>query len=83
MGRSVRLTAHVRAVGDVETSPTGTVVFVADDVVLGRATVRDGTAVLVTLNLAIGDHTLSATYDGDGAHLPSRSASISQTVARK
>ena len=51
--------------------------------VLGRATVRDGTAVLVTLDLAIGDHTLSAAYDGDDAHLPSRSASISQTVARK
>jgi len=82
VGHSVRLTAHVRAVG-AETSPAGTVVFSADDVVLGRATVRSGTAVLVTLSLAIGDHTLSATYDGDGTHLPSRSASISQAVARK
>ena len=44
---------------------------------------RDGTAVLVTLDLAIGDHVLSAAYEGDGAHEPSRSASISQTVARK
>ena len=66
-----------------ETAPTGTVVFSADDVVLGRATVRNGTAVLVTLDLGIGDHTLSAAYEGDGAHLPSRSASISQPVARK
>ena len=82
MGRSVRLTAYVRAVG-AETAPTGTVVFSADDVVLGRAPVRNGTAVLVTLSLGIGDHMLSAAYDGDGAHLSSRSASVSQPVARK
>ena len=82
VGRSVRLTAQVRAVG-AETSPTGTVVFSANDALLGRASVRNGTAVLVTLNLAIGDHTLSAAYEGDGTHLPSRAASISQAVARK
>jgi hypothetical protein len=83
VGSSVRITAHVRAMGDTESSPTGTVEFAADDVVLGHANVSNGTAVLVTLSLAIGDHTLSATYDGDGTHLPSRSASISQAVARK
>ncbi len=82
VGRSVRLTAHVVAVGAV-TAPTGTVVFSAGDVELGRATVRDGSAVLVTLDLGIGDHTLSAAYVGDGAHLPSRSTSISQPVERK
>jgi hypothetical protein len=59
------------------------VVFTADGALLGRASVRDGTAVLVTLNLAIGDHVLSAAYEGDRAHEPSHSASISQTVARK
>jgi Bacterial Ig-like domain (group 3) len=82
VGRSVRLTAHVRSV-DAQTLPTGTVVFSTDDAVLGRALVRNGAAVLGTLNLAIGDHTLSAAYEGDSAHLPSRSASITQTVARK
>lgn len=82
VGRSVRLTAQVRAVG-TETSPTGTVVFSADDEVLGKAPVRNGTAVFVTLDLSIGDHTLLAAYEGDGTHVPSRSASISQTVARK
>jgi Bacterial Ig-like domain (group 3) len=82
VGRSVRLTAHVRAMG-ADSAPTGTVVFSADDVVLGKAMVRSGTATLVTLDLGIGDHTLSAAYDGDDAHLPSRSASISQPVARK
>ena len=82
VGRSVRLTAQVRASG-AQTPLTGTVVFSADAAVLGRAPVRNGTAVLVTLNLEIGDHTLSAAYEGDGAHLPSRSASITQAVSRK
>ena len=58
-------------------------VFSADGALLGRASVRGGTAILVTLNLAIGDHVLSAAYEGDAAHEPSHSASISQTVARK
>jgi hypothetical protein len=82
VGRSVRLTAQVRPVG-AESTPTGTVVFSADGALLGRASVRGGTAVLVTLNLAIGDHVLSAAYEGDPAHEPSHSASISQTVARQ
>jgi hypothetical protein len=82
VGRSVRLTAEVRAHRG-ESVPAGSVVFSADEVVLGRAAVRNGTAVLVTLNLAIGDHILSATYEGDDAYLPSRSAGISLAVARK
>ncbi len=82
VGRSVRLTAYVRSLGS-DSAPTGAVVFSADDAVLGKAMVHGGTAVLVTLDLGIGDHTLSAAYDGDDAHLPSRSAPISQPVARK
>ena len=82
VGHSVRLTAVVRAVG-ADSSPRGAVTFSADGELLGRATVRDGTAMLVTLNLAIGDHVLAAAYEGDGTHEPSQSASISQTVARK
>jgi hypothetical protein len=82
VGHSVRLTAVVRAVG-ADSSPRGSVTFSADGALLGRATVRDGLAMLVTLNLAIGDHVLAAAYEGDGTHEPSQSASISQTVARK
>lgn len=82
VGQSVRLTAVVRAPG-AESTPSGTVTFSADGAMLGRAPVRAGLAVLITLNLAIGDHVLSAAYDGDGTHLPSHSASISQTIARR
>jgi hypothetical protein len=82
VGRSVRLTALVRPVG-AESTPTGTVAFSADGALLGRGSVRGGTAILVTLNLAIGDHVLSAAYEGDRTHQPSHSAPITQTVARK
>jgi hypothetical protein len=82
VGRSVRLTALVRPVG-AESTPTGTVAFSADGTLLGRASLRGSTAILVTLDLAIGDHVLSAAYEGDPAHEPSHSASVSQTVARR
>lgn len=82
VGQSVRLTAAVRADGR-RGQPGGVVLFLSNGVVIGRAAVRNGTAVLTTLGLAIGDHQLSAEYAGDAAHLPSRSATISQVVARK
>lgn len=82
VGQSVRLTASVRADGG-RGQPGGVVVFFSDGAVIGRAAVRNGTAVLTTLGLAIGDHQLSAEYSGDDTHLPSRSATISQAVERK
>lgn len=82
VGQSVRLTASVRADGG-RGQPGGVVLFFSNGAVIGRAAVRNGTAVLTTLGLAIGDHQLSAEYSGDATHLPSRSATISQAVARK
>ena len=43
-----------------------------DDAVLGRATVRNGTAVLVDIESRDRRPTAVATYDGDSRHLPSR-----------
>jgi hypothetical protein len=82
VGRSVRLTAQISGASE-DAAPTGTVVFRTDNAVLGRVPVRNGTAVLVTLSLAIGDHTVSATYDGDSRHLPSQSPPVVQTVIRQ
>lgn len=82
VGRSVRLTARISGASE-DSAPTGIVVFRTDNAVLGRVPVRNGTAVLVTLSLAIGDHTVTATYDGDFRHLPSQSAPVVQTVIRQ
>jgi Bacterial Ig-like domain (group 3) len=82
VGRSVRLTAIVRA-GDGAAVGGGSVVFLAGDVPLGRTPVRNGVAELVTLDLALGDHRLTASYDGDRTHLPSQSPPVIQSVTRR
>lgn len=82
VGRSVRLTARVRA-GDGAVVAAGSVVFFADDMPLGRVPVRNGVAELATLDLALGQRRLTASYDGDHAHLPSQSAPVLQSVSRQ
>lgn len=82
VGRLVRLTARVRA-GDGATVAEGSVVFLADGTPLGRVPVRNGAAELVTLGLALGEHRLTASYDGGPAHLPSQSPPVIQSVTRR
>jgi hypothetical protein len=81
VGRAVRLTATVE--GPTETMPTGTVSFEVAQAVLGRAPLRNGTAVFSTLGLAIGDHAISAVYGGDPQHLEGRSPTVSISVTRR
>lgn len=82
VGRSVRLTARVRG-GDGVAVAAGSVVFLADGAPLGRIPVRNGVAELVTLDLALGQHSLTAAYDGDPAHLSSQSPPVIQSVTRR
>jgi hypothetical protein len=82
VGRSVRIVAEVEAAGSAR-SPGGMVVFYAGSGEIGRAGVRGGRSVLSTLSLELGAHQLSASYEGDEAHLPSRSASVAHTVRRQ
>jgi hypothetical protein len=82
VGRAVRLVAVVGSrLG--EHVPTGEVVFSAGSTTLGRAPLRRGTAMLVTLSLEIGEHQLTAAYDGDDRHLPSESARLAHQVRRQ
>ncbi len=81
VGRAVRLTATVT--GDSDPAPTGFVTFDVDRAVLGRVPVRNGTAILSTLDLSIGDHVVSATYGGDARHHQGRSSAVSITVTRR
>jgi hypothetical protein len=82
VGLSVRLVAEIDATGSPQ-PPTGRVVFYTGGVEIGRATVRGRTAVLSTLALELGEHELSASYEGDERHLASASASIGHTVRRQ
>jgi hypothetical protein len=84
VGTSVRFTATVTADGGV---PTGVVVFFDGDRAIGSAAVHGPgpsvTAVLSTLDLAIGDHQIAAEFQGSRGFLGSRSQSISQTITRR
>ena len=79
-GSTVTITATVSGPG---ATPTGTVTFKDGSTVLGTANV-DGTgqATFQTSGLAIGSHTLSASYAGDGNYNASASATRSQTVTK-
>ena len=67
--------------------PVGVVVFYDGDRAIGISLVRGNsaslTAVLATLDLAIGDHQMAAEFHGSHGFLGSRSPSITQTISRR
>ncbi len=78
-GASVLLTATVKAtVG----SPSGSITFLDGTKTLGTATINSSTgiATLTTTQLAVGSHTLSASYAGGGAFAGSVSTSVTETI---
>jgi Bacterial Ig-like domain (group 3)/Right handed beta helix region len=76
-GQAVTFTATVTGSGAV---PTGSVTFGDGGSTLGTAALSGGTATLTTSSLAVGDHVVFASYDGDATHLASRSAVLTQVV---
>jgi sugar lactone lactonase YvrE len=62
-------------------SATGTVQFLDGSTVLGTVTITDGPAALSRSNLAIGAHTITAVYSGDGNYTASTSGPLTQTVS--
>lgn len=75
-GATVTLTAKVTGA-----EPSGSVTFEDDATAIGTGTVgADGIATLTTSTLAVGAHTLSASYGGDADNLASDSAGLALTV---
>src|SRR5262249_55828823 len=65
VGQAVTFTATVRGPAGSGT-PTGTVVFMDGNVILGRGEVQaDGTATFTTTFAAAGGHAITASYSGD------------------
>jgi autotransporter-associated beta strand protein len=83
-GQSVMLTARVDLVdGPLPASgtPTGTVTFYDNGTPIGSpATVIAGLAWVSISSLAIGDHSISATYSGDTNFAGSSATAVTQTV---
>jgi hypothetical protein len=78
-GQSVTFTATVTPASGTGT-PTGTVTFLDGTATLGTGTLNNGTATFMTSALAVGGHSVTAAYGGDGTYSGSTSAALSQTV---
>jgi hypothetical protein len=51
-------------------APTGTVTFTEDGLFLGSAPVSNGQASVILEGFALGMHTITASYSGDGSNAP-------------
>jgi hypothetical protein len=81
-GRAVTLTAVVFGASPGGERPTGSVTFWDGNVTLGTAGLdANGTAVLVTSALSLGNHALTAVYAGAAPFAGSMSAVVNITVA--
>ena len=73
--------ASVRVPAPGTGTPAGAVTFTEGGTILGTAALVNGNATLIMNGLALGMHTIVATYGGSGSFQPS-SASISMDVSR-
>jgi hypothetical protein len=64
-GQTVTFTATVSATASGSATPTGTVTFLDDGTQLGVAALSRGTGTFTTTSLAVGSHTITASYGGD------------------
>ncbi len=74
-GQNVTLTATV-----TPSSATGSVTFKNGAATLGIGTLSSGVATFGTTSLAVGGHSLTAVYDGDGNNATSTSSAVNQIV---
>jgi uncharacterized repeat protein (TIGR01451 family) len=80
-GQSTTFTATVTPVPPATVTPTGTVDFFDGAVMIGSGTLNAmGQATLSTSGLAVGAHSITATYNGDPNYATSTSAPLMQTV---
>ena len=76
-GTQVTLTATV-----TPASATGTVTFTDGATTLGSATISGGTASYGISTLAVGPHSITASYGGDASDSSSASTALAQTVSQ-
>jgi hypothetical protein len=74
---AVTLTATVSSATG---SPTGTVTFLDGSTPLGAATLAGGVATLTTSGLAVGSHTITAVYGGDGNFISATSSALTEVI---
>src|SRR5262249_23111712 len=75
LGQTVTFTATVSP-----SAATGTVTFLDGATAIGSGTMSGGVAAFATASLALGSHSITATYGGDNNYNSSTSNAVSQTV---
>lgn len=81
-GASTTLSAHV--VGNVQGVPDGDIVtFYDGSASLGTGSTSSGYAYFTTPSLAVGSHSITATYPGDAGNLASTSGALTQIVTKQ
>jgi hypothetical protein len=80
-GAQVTLTATVAAVSPGSGTPTGTVNFHTGDLQIGSGTLINGVATFTTTTLSGGDHSITATYQGNSQFASSSSTASTVHVA--
>jgi large repetitive protein len=79
-GDSVNFTATITPAADGGTAPTGTVIFYDGSTVLGSQTMTGNTATITISSVAVGAHSIKASYGGDAQNAASISTVMTQTV---
>jgi hypothetical protein len=80
-GQAVTFTATVTGQqGFYKGAPTGTVSFYDGTTNIGNSNLNSGMATLMTSTLAVGTHSMTATYNGDTNFVPSTSPPLNQLV---
>ena len=86
VGQTVTFTAVVAANAPGSGTPTGTVDFydttTSTDLTPGGVALSAGTATFSTTSLAVGSHTIKATYSGDANFLTSNASTGSVTIGQ-
>jgi alpha-tubulin suppressor-like RCC1 family protein len=76
-GQSVTFTATVSSSSG---TPAGTVTFKEGATTLGTGTLSSSVATFTTSSLAVGAHTITAVYSGNGTYATSTSSGVTQNV---
>jgi large repetitive protein len=76
-GQAIQFTASV-----APAAATGSVQFLDGSAILGSVSVSAGAAVLTVPGLAVGSHTITASYGGDSIYSGGTSAGLTETVSK-
>jgi hypothetical protein len=80
LGLPVTFTATVGAVAPASGVPTGTVTFMDGSNVIATQPLSGGTASITSSGLALGNHSITAVYSGDGDFQGSTSSVVNQVI---